>query len=201
MPATVNIVSFGYLHAPPPAAHITIDVREHFRDPHVSPALRQLTAHDQPVVQAVMNTPGIPELAAAIAVTVHAFQAGPSPAPLTVAVGCAGGRHRSAQLSLAVAQLLRDGGQAVTVDHRDIDQAVVARYHPRLTWVVNETPGNPEGTRTGSSEARALGARAAQEGQGAVEAVDVTPPVLCRRTDVAGQDVFFNSSRHHPAPS
>jgi RNase adaptor protein for sRNA GlmZ degradation len=43
-----------------------------------------------------------------------------------VAIGCEDG-HRSAQLSGAVAQLLRDSGQAVTVDHRDIDQAVVAR--------------------------------------------------------------------------
>jgi UPF0042 nucleotide-binding protein len=122
----IDIVSFGYLHAPPPAAHITIDVREHFRDPHVDPALRQLTAHDKPVAQAVMNTPGIPELIPALAATVHAYLAGPTQVPLTVAIGCEDG-HRSAQLSGAVAQLLRDSGQAVTVDHRDIDQAVVAR--------------------------------------------------------------------------
>jgi UPF0042 nucleotide-binding protein len=48
MPA-VEIVSFGYLHGEPPPAHLTIDLRHHFKDPHVSPELRSMTAHDEPV--------------------------------------------------------------------------------------------------------------------------------------------------------
>ncbi|MEV4872299.1 RapZ C-terminal domain-containing protein, partial [Streptomyces syringium] len=62
---TVEIVSFGYLHDEPPTAHLTIDLRHHFRDPHVSPELRYMTAADEPVRAAVLNTPGIPELVAA----------------------------------------------------------------------------------------------------------------------------------------
>lgn len=53
----VEIVSFGYLHDAPPAAHLTIDLRQHFRDPHVSPELRFMTADDAPVREAVLNTP------------------------------------------------------------------------------------------------------------------------------------------------
>lgn len=40
----VEIVSFGYLHGEPPQAHITLDLRNHFRDPHINPALREMTA-------------------------------------------------------------------------------------------------------------------------------------------------------------
>jgi len=64
--APVEIVSFGYLHGPPPTAHLILDLRSHFRDPHVDPGLRELTA----------------------------YRSGPSAGPVTVAVGCAGGRHR-----------------------------------------------------------------------------------------------------------
>ncbi|WP_037802786.1 RapZ C-terminal domain-containing protein, partial [Streptomyces resistomycificus] len=57
--ATVTVVSFGYLHDAPPAADLTVDLRHHFRDPHVSPELRYMTAKDREVRDAVMGTPGI----------------------------------------------------------------------------------------------------------------------------------------------
>lgn len=87
----VEIVSFGYLHDAPPAAHLTIDLRQHFRDPHVSPELRFMTADDAPVREAVLNTPGINALVEATATAVAAFAAGPSAGTVTVADGCAGG--------------------------------------------------------------------------------------------------------------
>jgi UPF0042 nucleotide-binding protein len=123
----IEIVSFGYLHGPAPDAHLAVDVRAHFKDPHVDPSLRQLTAHDQPVAHAVMATPGIPELVTALAATVHAYRAGPTPARLTIAVGCAGGRHRSAQIATALMHLLQGDGLDATVSHRDIDRPVVER--------------------------------------------------------------------------
>lgn len=43
-PPLVRLVSFGFLHSPPPPeAHVVVDLRTHFRDPHVSPEMRQLT--------------------------------------------------------------------------------------------------------------------------------------------------------------
>ncbi|MYS27678.1 ATPase, partial [Streptomyces sp. SID7804] len=77
MAAAVEIVSFGYLHDEPPAAHLTIDLREHFRDPHVSPELRYMTAHDEPVRTAVLSTPGVAALALATAAAVEAYASGP----------------------------------------------------------------------------------------------------------------------------
>ncbi|MEU5756337.1 RNase adapter RapZ [Streptomyces sp. NPDC047829] len=125
--AAVEIVSFGYLHAAAPSAHVTIDLRHHFRDPHVSPELRYMTAADAPVRAAVLGTPGITSLVEATAAAVSAFASGPSAGTVTVADGCAGGRHRAPTFALALAERLRTDGHEVTVTHRDMARPVVQR--------------------------------------------------------------------------
>lgn len=92
--AAVEITSFGYRHAAAPDAHLTVDLREHFRDPYVSPELRFMTADDEPVRAAVLGTSGIRELVDATAAAVSAFASGPRVRPVIVAGGCEGGRHR-----------------------------------------------------------------------------------------------------------
>ncbi|MFJ6382986.1 ATPase [Kitasatospora sp. NPDC092039] len=124
---TIDVVSFGYLHADPPDATLTLDLRRHFRDPHVDPALRQQTAQDLPVRQAVLATPGVHELIVSTALLVDAFDAGPAEAPLTIAVGCAGGRHRAATVAMALARRLAKTGTTVRLTHRDLDKPVVDR--------------------------------------------------------------------------
>ncbi|MEW2157072.1 RNase adapter RapZ [Streptomyces sp. NPDC007189] len=123
----VEIVSFGYLHGEAPSAHLTVDLRHHFRDPHVLPELRYMTADDAPVREAVLGTPGVAALVLAAEAAVAAFAAGPSATGLTVAVGCAGGRHRAATVARALAELLSDAGHKVMVRHRDMDKPVVQR--------------------------------------------------------------------------
>jgi UPF0042 nucleotide-binding protein len=127
MADNIEIISFGYLHDAPPAAHLTIDLRHHFRDPHVSPELRYMTANDAPVRAAVLGTPGITDLVEATAMAVAAFAAGPSAGTVTVADGCAGGRHRAPTFARALADRLREAGYRVTVHHRDLDKPVVQR--------------------------------------------------------------------------
>ncbi|MEU7412274.1 RNase adapter RapZ [Streptomyces sp. NPDC042638] len=127
MAVAVEIVSFGYLHDAPPAAHLTIDLRHHFRDPHVSPELRYMTADDEPVRAVVMATPGIAALVEATAAAVAAFAAGPSAGTVTVADGCAGGRHRAPTFARALADRLTDAGHTVNVRHRDMGKDVVQR--------------------------------------------------------------------------
>lgn len=124
---SVEIVSFGYLHGDSPPAHLTIDLRHHFRDPHVSPDLRYLTAHDEPVRTAVLRTPGIAALVEATAGAVMAFLAGPSAGPVIVADGCAGGRHRAPVFARDLAARLQRDGLPVTLHHRDLDKPVVQR--------------------------------------------------------------------------
>ncbi|MFE7106616.1 ATPase [Streptomyces sp. NPDC057575] len=125
--AQVEIVSFGYLHGEPPVAHLTLDLRHHFRDPHVSPELRHMTANDEPVRAAVLSTPGIADLITATAAAVNAFAAGPSTGTVTVADGCAGGRHRAPTFAQALADRLTADGHTVAIQHRDLHQAVVNR--------------------------------------------------------------------------
>ncbi|MFD9692481.1 ATPase [Kitasatospora sp. NPDC059088] len=123
----ITVTSFGYLHGAPPEAHLTLDLRRHFRDPHVDPTLRDLTANDLPVRGAVLTTPGIRELIVATALLADAYEAGPAEAPLTIAVGCAGGRHRAATVAMALARRLSKTGIPVDLVHRDLDKPVHER--------------------------------------------------------------------------
>lgn len=123
----VEITSFGYLHGPVPAAHLTFDLREHFRDPHVDPTLKYLTAQDEAVRKAVLSTDGIPALIEAAAHAVNAYVMGVSGGAVRVATGCAGGRHRAPSVALALAERLDDMGLQVVVHHRDLAKPVVER--------------------------------------------------------------------------
>lgn len=121
---TVWVTSFGHLHDAPPAADRVVDVRP-FRDPHAAAHLRHLTADDEQVRDAVMATPGVPELVREIAG--WANERGKKTPTMTIAVGCAGGRHRASTVAREVAARLRDAGHTVIVRHRDIDKPVVQR--------------------------------------------------------------------------
>ncbi|WP_063837009.1 RapZ C-terminal domain-containing protein [Phaeacidiphilus oryzae] len=124
----VEIVSFGYLHADePPEAHLTVDLREHFRDPHFDPRLRHLTADDPRVYEAVTTTPGIVDLLSGLAGSVLGFVNGPSAVPVVVALGCAGGRHRAPAIAKALALRLTAAELTVAVHHRDVGRPVVNR--------------------------------------------------------------------------
>ncbi|WP_415926057.1 hypothetical protein [Streptomyces sp. AK02-04a] len=87
----MTVVSIGWVHDDEEAeyagilqrADIAIDLRRHFRDPHVRADLRQLTAHDQVVRDTVMNTLGARQVLAATALQVQGYLAGPTAAPLT----------------------------------------------------------------------------------------------------------------------
>lgn len=135
MSARVDLRSFGYGHGTPgqgwgelPAeAHVVMDVRGHFRDPHVSPELRYLTAADDRVRAAVLATPGAAALAERIAGTAMAYLAAPGRGPVVIAVGCAGGRHRSAVIIEHAARLLNQRGVPATVTHRDLHRPVIDR--------------------------------------------------------------------------
>lgn len=123
--AAVHITSFGFLHAPAPVADVTIDVRTVLRDPHVDPTVRELTGHDSAVRRRVVST------RAAYRLVVHTVdlvaELAGCASPVAVAIGCAGGRHRS----VALAELIRDALVSLGVDavaaHRDVEKPVVSR--------------------------------------------------------------------------
>lgn len=124
---TIRIESFGYLHGDPPEAHLTVDLRSHFRDPHVSADMRHKTADDMAVRLAVLHTPGIVPMITAVSCAAKAFTLGPSAQDVRVAVGCAGGRHRAPTFARAVADQLRVMCFSVGVTHRDLHRPVIER--------------------------------------------------------------------------
>lgn len=120
----ITIISFGYGHGDPPCADHYMDLRD-FRDPHIDPEFRNLTAHDQRVVNKVAATPGVDEeirKAAAIAI---GLVAGGHAA--TIASGCVGGRHRGPAAAMLLASELEATGYPARIIHRDIDKPVIDR--------------------------------------------------------------------------
>lgn len=113
-PAPVRIVAFGYGHGDAPAAHLTLDLRAHFRL-----EMREPTAAHRKVRRAVLGTPGLKALLTATVRAVQAYDAGPSAPGAVVAVGCTG-RNLSAVAAHALARRLRRRGHEVTVEHRPV---------------------------------------------------------------------------------
>lgn len=121
---TLHLISFGFLHGAPPADAYVVDLRP-YRDPHINPELREMTARDQVVVDTVLGTPGIPELILDTYLdTQHELSGGYDH---TIAVGCSGGRHRAPVFAEQVAAALREHGWPVDLVHRDLDKPVVHR--------------------------------------------------------------------------
>lgn len=121
----VELISFGYLHGDAPDADLVMDVRDIMRDPAAARDILDLDGRDQRVSAVVLATRN------ASSVMSQAFDAVermPSDRALRIAIGCAGGRHRSVALVEAIAAVLRDFMIPVTVDHRDVHRPRV--LHP-----------------------------------------------------------------------
>jgi UPF0042 nucleotide-binding protein len=123
----ITITSFGYGHPEsPPSAHITVDVRNLFRDPHVDPAMRQMTGLDQAVIDSVMRQPGALRFVTDLARTASGLSIVHD--RVHMAVGCVGGRHRSVVIADRCGAWLEEHGyRKARVVHRDIRRPVLQR--------------------------------------------------------------------------
>lgn len=113
--AAIHLISFGYLHAPaPPPADRVEDVRECLADPAAARAhgILDLTGTHPRVQAVVLATPGARDLLDDL--TSYALS---SDGTVTIAIGCAGGRHRSVALVELLFQRLHGHGRHVTMQH------------------------------------------------------------------------------------
>lgn len=128
----VVITSFGYGHPdPPPHADITFDARRRFRNPHADPKMIDLNGKDCAVLAHVMETPGVAETIACLAMFAAQFShdlAGSADRRALVAIGCSGGRHRSVVIADVLGEALNRMGVRAWVVHRDIDKPVLGRH-------------------------------------------------------------------------
>jgi RNase adapter protein RapZ len=130
MPGRVVISSFGYLHPGvdviTATADVVVDLREHFRDPHIDPALRELNGHHGVVRDKVLATAGVREFVRGLATAIWAILEH-SERTVYVALGCAGGRHRSVVIADSTVQYLIEYGYLAEAKHLHIDRPVVTR--------------------------------------------------------------------------
>lgn len=120
MPAShVALTSFGYLHSAPPDADLVLDVRRYLRDPAAASiaGILDMDGRDVRVQDVVLATPGADTTLNELYALVDCF---PAAYTAVIAVGCAGGRHRSVALVEILAARLRNAGCAVTVEHRHV---------------------------------------------------------------------------------
>lgn len=121
----ITIITYGALWDAAPAATLTVDLRGQLFNPFKDPAHRSKTALDSDVFNRVMNTPGARTLASGLGMAVLALAN--SGKDITLAVGCAGGRHRSVAIARAVfASLKSTHGDKFEIElvHRDVRKPV-----------------------------------------------------------------------------
>jgi RNase adapter protein RapZ len=126
----VTFMSFGFKHGPPRDEDLAFDVR-FLPNPHYEPALRNLTGHDEKVLEHIARDGRLEELY----VRLHALldfllpeYLAEGKSHLVIAIGCTGGRHRSVAIAEHLAARYRDHEDLdVAVAHRDLDKGSPAR--------------------------------------------------------------------------
>jgi RNase adapter protein RapZ len=121
----LTFMSFGFKHGPPREEDLAFDVR-FLPNPHYESELRELTGHDERVVQYIARDGRLQELYERLYALLDFLlpeYVAEGKAHLVIAIGCTGGRHRSVAIAehLAARYGERDD-LIVTVAHRDIDK-------------------------------------------------------------------------------
>jgi UPF0042 nucleotide-binding protein len=121
----LTFMSFGFKHGPPREEDVAFDVR-FLPNPHYERQLRELTGHDEPVVEYIGRDGRLEQLYERL----HGLLDFLLPqyiaegrSHLVIAIGCTGGRHRSVAIAEHLAARYRGRDQIeVAIAHRDIDR-------------------------------------------------------------------------------
>jgi len=121
----VFVISFSFRFGLPREADLVLDVR-FLANPHYDPNLGPLTGLDTPVATFVAKDDGFEPFFESLTGLLGPLlprYAAEGKSYLTIAVGCTGGRHRSVFVAERLAAWLRDQGQRLSVDHRDLERS------------------------------------------------------------------------------
>jgi UPF0042 nucleotide-binding protein len=124
----LTLLTFGFKNGPPRDADLTLDVR-FLPNPHYEPSLRELTGHDQRVVDFVAREGKLDDFYALLLPLLDFLlpqYVTEGKAHLLIAIGCTGGRHRSVHVAEKLAAWLRQHGHVVGLRHRDLGQDAFA---------------------------------------------------------------------------
>lgn len=122
----VFVTSFAYRHGLPHEADLVFDVR-FLQNPHYVDDLRPQSGLDKPVGDFIEQDPDLEDyfrhLTELLEPLLPRFDA-EGKSYLTIAVGCTGGKHRSVYTAERLGAWLREKGERVSVNHRDLKQAL-----------------------------------------------------------------------------
>ncbi|MGC2873185.1 RNase adapter RapZ [Ihubacter sp. mB4P-1] len=118
----VNVTSFGYKHGIPMETDLVLDMR-FIPNPYYVPSLKKLTGNNKKVSQYVLRH----EIAQNFVVQLRSMINTIAPCyvkegkyHLNIAFGCTGGQHRSVAMANKMAEVFREDGYRVTLEHRDL---------------------------------------------------------------------------------
>ncbi len=120
----VNVMSFGYKYGIPLESDLVFDVR-FLPNPYYVSELRDKTGLDDPVSEFVFRSPETLEFMKKLENLIDfllPLYVEEGKLGLTIAIGCTGGRHRSAAIAQTLADFIEEQGYAVQCIHRDIQK-------------------------------------------------------------------------------
>jgi UPF0042 nucleotide-binding protein len=119
----LTFMSFGFKHGPPREEDLAFDVR-FLPNPHYEHDLRELTGHDERVVEYIGRDGRLEELYERLHSLLDFLlpeYVAEGKSHLVIAIGCTGGHHRSVAIAEHLAARYRDRDElTVAVAHRDI---------------------------------------------------------------------------------
>lgn len=125
----VFVTSFAYRHGLPHEADLVFDVR-FLQNPHYVDGLREQSGLDRPVGDFIEQDPDLEgyfrHLTELLEPLLPRFSA-EGKSYLTIAVGCTGGKHRSVYTAERLGTWLKEKGERVSVNHRDLKQDRVSK--------------------------------------------------------------------------
>jgi UPF0042 nucleotide-binding protein len=121
----LTFMSFGFKHGPPREEDLAFDVR-FLPNPHYESELRDLTGHDERVIEYIARDGRLQELYDRLYSLLDFLlpeYVAEGKAHLVIAIGCTGGRHRSVAIAEHLAARYAEREElTVAVAHRDIDK-------------------------------------------------------------------------------
>lgn len=118
----INVTSFGYKHGIPMETDLVFDMR-FIPNPYYVPSLKKLTGNNKKVSQYVMkheiSKVFIVQLQGMINTIVPCYIK-EGKYHLNIAFGCTGGQHRSVAMANRMAEVFKEDGYRVTLEHRDL---------------------------------------------------------------------------------
>jgi UPF0042 nucleotide-binding protein len=118
----IRLLSFSYRRGLPPDADIVFDAR-FLHNPHYEEHLQNLTGKDLEVARYIERdkawTPVFTSLKDLLKSSLNEFKHS-GRTYLTIAVGCTGGQHRSVFMIEKLAQYIKELGENVVIEHREL---------------------------------------------------------------------------------